>query len=179
MFYQLHWQQMEKIWKVICTASFYFIVTHYSTFCLLISVSLSLCHVRRIGMELQHISVHGGFSRYSKVRCVNHNCCKRAITVECSLSSAIQCKDLKSDPQASTTSIFIHLPAGQQSALRSLVVPYLSTSPQSQDKVLFSQLTSGWVVLDSPPPTHWLQKVILDVCHGGMLAVIPHAALQM
>lgn len=69
MFYQLHWQQMEKIWKVICTASFYFIVTHYSTFCSLISASLSLCHVRRIGMELQHISVHGGFSRYSEARC--------------------------------------------------------------------------------------------------------------
>lgn len=42
MFYQLDWQQMEKNWKVICTASFYFIVTHYSAFCLLISAPFSL-----------------------------------------------------------------------------------------------------------------------------------------
>ena len=42
MFYQLDWQQMEKNWKVICTASFFFIVTHYSRFCSLISASSSL-----------------------------------------------------------------------------------------------------------------------------------------
>lgn len=42
MFYQLDWQQMEKNWKVICTASFFFIVAHYSRFCSLISASSSL-----------------------------------------------------------------------------------------------------------------------------------------
>lgn len=41
MFYQLNWQQMEKNWKVICTAPFYYIVTHYSVFCLLIPESSS------------------------------------------------------------------------------------------------------------------------------------------
>lgn len=30
------------------------------------------------------------------------------------------------------------------SALKSLLGPYLTASPQSQDKVLFSQLTGGW-----------------------------------
>lgn len=42
MFYQLNWQQMEKNWKVICTASFELIVTRYSQFCCLISASSSL-----------------------------------------------------------------------------------------------------------------------------------------
>lgn len=60
----------RKSGKSYAQPRFTFIVTHYSTFCSLISASLSLCHVRRIGMELQHNSVHGGFSRYSEARCV-------------------------------------------------------------------------------------------------------------
>lgn len=37
----------RKNWKVICTASFYFIVKHYCEFCLLISESLSLASKKK------------------------------------------------------------------------------------------------------------------------------------
>lgn len=61
------------------------------------------------------------------------------------------------------------------SALRSLVVPYLSTSPQSQDKVLFSQLTSGWVVLDSPQPhMHTGSKRSFLTCAMGACSLLSH-----
>lgn len=68
MFYQLDWQQMEKNWKVICAASFYFIVTHYSRLCSLISASSSLStHGEKKVAAALNGSSHGLFSWYSGV----------------------------------------------------------------------------------------------------------------
>lgn len=150
MFYQLHWQQMEKIWKVICTASFYFIVTHYSTFRSLISPSLSPPPRAEKG---------NAAATHRRSRCVfqaevcrpqsqqksNYSWVFSLISISMQrfeLWSHSQCL-LYLEPWAS------FLQANNQhrtivSALRSFVVPYLTTSPQSRDKVLFSQLTSGW-----------------------------------
>lgn len=94
-----------------------------------------------------------------------------------SLSSAFQCKDLRSDPQPvpplssnlASQPQADNQPQRMVSALKSLGVPYLAASPQSPDKVLFSQLTGGWCWTPLTPPLTavlaWMQKVIPEVCH--------------
>lgn len=72
-----------------------------------------------------------------------------------SLSSAFQCKDLRSEshrqplqpPVSSTLPYSLGLiirPKEWFLPLKRLRVAYLAASPWSQDKVLFSQLTGGW-----------------------------------
>lgn len=176
MFYQLDWQQMEKNWKVICTASFYFIVTHYSRFCSLISASSALAmQGEREGEREEEKKVAAAahqrswfvFSVFSLEVCHPELQQKSNYSLMSSLSSAFQCKDLRSRPRASTPpaphppspaspSLPRSLQADNQprrrvSALWYLAAPYLTASPQSQDKVLFSQLTGGWCRIPPNP----------------------------
>lgn len=156
MFYQLDWQQMEKNWKVICTASFFFIVTHYSRFCSLISASSSLSP--RMEKKVAAAAHQRSWFVFLEV-CHSDSQQKSNYSWMSPLSSAFQCKDLEIWPPADATPVFNLTPQPQAdnqpqrmvSALKSLVVPYLTASPQSQDKVLFSQLTGGWCWSPSAP----------------------------
>lgn len=164
MFYQLDWQQMEKSWKVICTASLHFIVTHHSRFCSLISASYCLSTRGEKRWQLRRSSVHGLFSWYSARRCVTKNRSKRAITAECppfhQHFNARIC-----DPTPSQNHPYLQPRPGANyqphrrfffSVFRgpptALLSPYLSASPQSKDRVLFSQLTCGCCWNPPQPP---------------------------
>lgn len=83
MFYQLDWQQMEKNWKVVCTASFYFIVTHYSRLCALISASS--CLATRGGKVGRCSASAFVFLVFSSEVCQPRIAATRAITAECPL----------------------------------------------------------------------------------------------
>lgn len=155
MFYQLDWQQMEKNWKVICTASFYFIVTHYSRFCSLISASSCLsmhggkggsCSTSPFMVCFLGIQLGGVSPRIAATEQLQLN-------VLSFISISMQRFEIR-PPPARTSPIFNLAPQPQRivSALKSLVVPYLSASPWSLDKVLFSQLTCGWCWTPFTPP---------------------------
>lgn len=160
MFYQLDWQQMEKNWKVICTASFFFIVTHYSRFCSLISVSYSLfVHGEKDGscstsafmvcfLRLGGVSSRITAKEQLQLNVLSFICISMQRFEIRPPAGTTPSSNLASQPQADNQ------PQRIVSALKSLGVPYLAASPQSQDKVLFSQLTGGWcwTPLTPPPP---------------------------
>lgn len=182
MFYQLDWQQMEKNWKVICTASFFFIVTHYSRFCSLISASSALsmhgekggsCSTSAFMVCFLSIQLGGVSLRITA---------KEQLRLNVLSFISISMQRFEVRPPAGTTPIFNFAPAALRpiisyqrivSAFKSPVVPYLAASPQSQDKVLFSQLTGGWCWTPPPPPPPHTRCPSMDA-KGHSWSVPPH-----
>lgn len=160
---------MEKNWKVICAASFYFIVTHYSAFCWLISASRSLslspggsCSARGLllGIRLRGVPPWITAKEQLQLNVASFIC----ISMQRSGIRAPASAARISGP-ACNAALGLMVPS-QEWLLPSeaLWSPYLAASPQSPDKVLFSQSTGGWLGTplrsSSPAALARMQKVI-------------------
>lgn len=140
MFYQLDWQQMEKNWKVICTASFFFIVTHYSRFCSLISASSSLCMRGGNGGSCSTSAFMVCFLGIQLGGVSPRTTAKEQLQMNVLSFISISMQRFEIRPPASTTPIFSLAPRPQAnnqsqrivSALKRLVVPYLSLPTESR-----------------------------------------------
>lgn len=143
-----------------CTASFFFIVTHYSRFCSLISASSSLSMHGEKGGSCSTSAFMVCFLGFLLGGVSPRIAAKEQLQLNVLSFISISMQRFEIRPPAGTTPIFNLAPQPQAdnqpqrivSGLKSLVVPYLAASPQSQDKVLFSQLTGGWCWAFFTPP---------------------------
>jgi len=176
MFYQLHWQQTEKNWKVICSASFCFIVTHYSIFGLFISVSSSPTTQGEKGSSCNTSEFRVCFSlALSSEVCHPKLLQKSNYSWMSSVSSAFQCKDLRSDPQPLTpwSSAFpgrimiSHKEWCPSKPLKALKSPIQQPPCRVKIKFCFHSWLVGGAGSPSLPPLTvpaWMPKVIPEVC---------------